>query len=112
MVSVVVRRHSCNRTSVGPAVTLDVPIDIRDHTSLIVGVAGKKQDYVLLHLHAEIRPADTLWMNVCEQQQSGSQRRDNLGSLFKDGVVRCQAIVPMSSPTNIRIHRIAAQLGI
>jgi hypothetical protein len=68
MVSMVVGRHSCNRPCVGPAVPLNVPIDKRNNTALIVGIAWKKQNYILLHLHAEIRPANAFRMNVRKQK--------------------------------------------
>src|SRR5947208_11905738 len=110
--AMIIGRERLDRSLVTPWVPFHVTIDKGNHSSVIVPTAGEEQEHILLHLHAKIGPANAVGIDVGKQKKAGGACSAKLGLLFEHGVIRGQPVVPMPGPTEVRVHRVTAQLRV
>src|SRR3989442_10024340 len=91
---------------------LNMPIGERDHAATVMGAVGKVEETVTVHVHAEVGPANAVWVDILEEKHPGRQRGNQLRMPGEHLVGRRKPSVPGPAPSQITIERIAADLRI
>src|SRR5437763_17151332 len=58
IVGMVINRESSYRSRIAPTVVLDMPVGERNNPAAVVRTIGKIEEAILVHVNAEIGPAD------------------------------------------------------
>src|ERR1039458_4832753 len=83
IVQMVIRRISGDGPLIPPAVILRMPVGETHHPAAIMRTVGEVEKAVLRHIHAEVRPAETVGIDINKGERPGGQLRRDFRMLLE-----------------------------
>src|ERR1041385_1608729 len=88
-----------NRALISPAMALHVSVHKRNDPTPVVRAVGKVKESVLVHINAEIWPADAVRIDILEQVNPRRHGED-VAMFFEDFVLRGKTSIPLPDPAD------------
>src|ERR1019366_3378034 len=112
IVQMVIRRKSGNGPLIPPTVILRMPVGEACHTAAIMGAVGKVEKAVLRHIHAEVRPAETVGIDINKGERPGGQLRRDFTMLLEHRETGVQTGIPKIDPrAHVGVQGVTADPG-
>src|SRR5215471_20181676 len=108
----IIRGQGLDGALILPAMIVHMAVRIGNHSTAIMLVIGPVEKAIIPHFHAEVGPANTVWVAILESESHRRSRGGQVNLFPVNLESRRQAIVPGTSPTQIGVESVPANFGI